>query len=118
MQRKKCALFPTLASLNTPSPIKSKSVNSLHDLCAQTVARHLPFEDVQNYFPPVPEHSQVRIAFYSFPTSISDIRLYSFVGNGQLEDFKKANDLVLQPGVVKNALQIGSELEKWPERIH
>lgn len=100
--------------LNPPKPtITNKheaKILSLHDFCSQSIARHLPFELVQNYYPPIPEHSQVRIAFYSFPTSISEIRLYSFVGNGQLDDFKKANDLVLQPGVVRNALQIGFHL--------
>jgi hypothetical protein len=38
---------------------KNKEVLSLHDQCSRTIARNIPFELVQNYFPPVPEHSQV-----------------------------------------------------------
>ena len=92
------------------SGCKDSSILSLHDASSRIVAQTLPFELVQNYFPPIPEHSQVRIAFYSFPTSVSEIRLYSVIGNGQLDEFERASCLVQQAQSVKNAIQIGFHL--------
>ena len=47
------------------------------DLTAKTIARHIPFELVERYQQPeqpVPENLQLKIAFYSFPDGIEDIR--------------------------------------------
>uniref|UniRef100_H2Y5Y5 Uncharacterized protein n=1 Tax=Ciona savignyi TaxID=51511 RepID=H2Y5Y5_CIOSA len=42
-------------------------VNSLMELCAQAVAIHIPFEQVEEVYKLVPENVQLRIAFWSFP---------------------------------------------------
>jgi len=44
------------------------------ELTAQAVARHIPFEVVEHFQPPVPEQLQLRIAFWSFPENEEDIR--------------------------------------------
>jgi len=51
-------------------------VTSLMELCSQAVALHIPFEQVEKMYPPVPENVQLRIAFWSFPDNEEDIRLY------------------------------------------
>ncbi|CAB4057327.1 Zinc finger SWIM domain-containing protein 8 [Lepeophtheirus salmonis] len=55
---------------------------SLCELGARSVARWIPFELVERYYPPVPEEVQLRIAFWSFPEREEDIRLYSCLANG------------------------------------
>jgi len=49
-------------------------ISSLVELTAQAVARHIPFEVVEHFRPPVPEQLQLRIAFWSFPENEEDIR--------------------------------------------
>ena len=39
---------------------------------------------------PLPEHTQTKIAFYSFPKTIAQIEIYSRLGN---IDFNKAREL-------------------------
>lgn len=43
-------------------------------LCAREVAWHIPFEQVEKMYPPVPEEVQLEIAFWSFPDNEEDIR--------------------------------------------
>ena len=82
---------------------------TLMDLASRTVAKHIPFEVVENYKVPVPEQLQMRIAFWSFPTSEDDIRLYSCLANGSGEEFQKG-ELLYKSRAVMNALQIGKSL--------
>jgi len=49
-------------------------ISSLVELTAQAIARHIPFEVVEHFRPPVPEQLQLRIAFWSFPENEEDIR--------------------------------------------
>lgn len=52
-------------------------IPTLVDLSAKTIARHIPFELVERYnqpAQPVPDNLQLKIAFYSFPDGIEDIR--------------------------------------------
>lgn len=52
-------------------------IGTLVDLSAKTIARHIPFELVERYRQPeqpVPENLQLKIAFWSFPDGIEDIR--------------------------------------------
>ena len=82
---------------------------SLVELAAQEVARNIPFEIVEHAYPPVPEEVQLRIAFWSFPESEDDIRLYSCLANGSAEEFTRGENL-LKAKAVKDLLQIGFHL--------
>merc|ERR1712048_1405547 len=42
---------------NTKKSDGTSNVASLYDLCSKVVAQTSPFELVQNFYPPVPEHS-------------------------------------------------------------
>ena len=57
-------------------------IPTLVDLTAKTIARHIPFELVERYNQPeqpVPENLQLKIAFWSFPDGIEDIRYEIFL---------------------------------------
>lgn len=52
-------------------------IATLVELSVKTIARHIPFELVERYRQPeqpVPENLQLKIAFWSFPDGIEDIR--------------------------------------------
>ena len=49
-------------------------VQSLLELSAQAVAGNIAFEEVEHFYPPIPEQLQLRIAFWSFPENEEDIR--------------------------------------------
>uniref|UniRef100_H2Y5Y0 SWIM-type domain-containing protein n=1 Tax=Ciona savignyi TaxID=51511 RepID=H2Y5Y0_CIOSA len=83
-------------------------VNSLMELCAQAVAIHIPFEQVEEVYKLVPENVQLRIAFWSFPNE-EDIRLYSCLANGSPDEFLRGEQLV-RGKCVRNVLQIGFHL--------
>ncbi|CAH1795555.1 unnamed protein product [Owenia fusiformis] len=84
-------------------------LTSLVELASQTVACHIPFEVIEHFYPPVPEHLQLRIAFLSFPELEEDIRLYSCLANGSADEFQKGEHL-FKAKAVKDALQIGFHL--------
>lgn len=83
----------------------------LVEIAAKEVACHIPFEVVEHFNQPVPVEVQLRIAFWSFPTSEEDIRLYSCLANSNDSEFTKGEDLWKQ-GCVKNLLQIGKSWMK------
>lgn len=83
-----------------------KSVCTLSELAAKCVASHIPFELVEHVYPPVPEQLQLQIAFWSFPDSEDDIRLYSCLANGSPDEFQKGEHL-FRDRAVKDVLQIG-----------
>jgi hypothetical protein len=58
------------------------AIRSLHDSCCAIIAKSMAFESVQEYAEtviqcPLPEHSQMRIAYYSFPSTTNEIKIYS-----------------------------------------
>ena len=81
----------------------------LKELAAREVAASIPFELVEIYRPPVPEHLQLRISFWSFPEQEEDIRLYSCLANGSSDEFNKG-DHIFKTKAVRDPLQIGFHL--------
>lgn len=79
---------------------------TLVELTAREVARSVPFELVERFYPPVPETLQLRVAFWSFPENEEDIRLYSCLANGNVDEFQKGEHLY-RNRAVKDLLQIG-----------
>ncbi|XP_076055750.1 zinc finger SWIM domain-containing dorado isoform X2 [Oratosquilla oratoria] len=88
---------------------KDGKVMSLTEMCARTIAAHIPFEVVEQMMPPVPEQLQLQIAFWSFPENEEDIRLYSCLANGNAEEFTKGENLYKHRSV-HDPLQIGFHL--------
>jgi hypothetical protein len=79
------------------------------ELTAREVARSVPFELVERFYPPVPETLQLRVAFWSFPENEEDIRLYSCLANGNVDEFQKGEHLY-RSKAVKDLLQIGKRI--------
>ncbi|CAG9559710.1 unnamed protein product [Danaus chrysippus] len=94
---------------STKKSIQEKLVSSLSELAAKCVASHIPFELVEHVYPPVPEQLQLQIAFWSFPDSEDDIRLYSCLANGSADEFQRGEHLY-RDRAVKDVLQIGFHL--------
>lgn len=93
-----------------------RSVDSLLDICAKTVAEHIPFQRIEEKYTRIPEPVQRRIIFWSFPRRESDIRMYSTfssVGSdNQALPFYRGLRLA-QSGSVENVLQVG-KCKKMP----
>ncbi|CAG0886031.1 unnamed protein product [Cyprideis torosa] len=87
----------------------SNVISPLLELAARKVASHIPFEVVETFTPPVPETLQLRIAYWSFPDSEDDIRLYCCLANGNAGEFDKG-DLLFRQKSVSDAMQIGFHL--------
>ncbi|KAJ0178720.1 hypothetical protein K1T71_005495 [Dendrolimus kikuchii] len=104
---------PNIQTIFGPRPTKKnvqdKSVSTLSELAAKCVACHIPFELVEHVYPPVPEQLQLQIAFWSFPDSEDDIRLYSCLANGSADEFQRGEHL-FRDRAVKDVLQIGFHL--------
>ncbi|XP_035825489.1 zinc finger SWIM domain-containing protein 8 [Aplysia californica] len=88
---------------------RERQVSPLAELSAKAVACHIPFEVVERFPEPIPEPVQLRIAFWSFPESEEDIRLYSCLANGSADEFTKGEHLYKNKSV-KDTLQIGFHL--------
>ncbi|RUS70320.1 hypothetical protein EGW08_021917 [Elysia chlorotica] len=88
---------------------KERQVTPLAELSAKAVACYIPFEVVEDFSKPIPEPIQLRIAFWSFPESEEDIRLYSCLANGSADEFTKGESLY-KSKCVKDTLQIGFHL--------
>uniref|UniRef100_A0A182LRB1 SWIM-type domain-containing protein n=1 Tax=Anopheles culicifacies TaxID=139723 RepID=A0A182LRB1_9DIPT len=82
---------------------------SLTELSARCVAFYIPFELVEQMYPPVPEPIMLRIAFWSFPDNEEDIRLYSCLANSSADEFHRG-ELLFKNRAVKDPLQIGFHL--------
>ncbi|XP_049279462.1 zinc finger SWIM domain-containing protein 8 homolog [Anopheles funestus] len=82
---------------------------SLTELSARCVAFYIPFELVEQMYPPVPEPIMLRIAFWSFPDNEEDIRLYSCLANSSADEFHRGEQL-FKNRAVKDPLQIGFHL--------
>ena len=81
-------------------------VLSLMELSAKCAASNYAFEVVEQHNPPIPEALQLRIAFWSFPESKEEIRLYSCLACGSNEKFKRGDHLAMS-GQVIDVMQIG-----------
>jgi hypothetical protein len=93
-----------------PSKNTQGNVEKLIELCSKVVAMSVSFETVENCCPNLPEQLQLRIAFWSFPRSDDNIRLYSCLANGSSEEFSKGEQLYRSKAVVE-PLQIGLYVE-------
>lgn len=80
------------------------------ELSAKCVAMNYAFEVVEQHNPPIPEALQLRIAFWSFPESEEEIRLYSCLACGSNDKFKEGQFLALSGHVIE-VLQIGMYLQ-------
>ena len=90
--------------INTNSPILS-----LVDLCAKYIAANLPFELVESFKQPVPEDLQLKITYASFPDNIENIRLYSCLANGCVDEYLRGEQLY-HNRCVRKIMQIGFHL--------
>lgn len=86
-----------------------KGVKTLVELCSQSVALFVPYELVEQLYPPVPEELQLRIAFWSFPDNEDDIRLYSCLANSNSDEFLRGQSLFTSKAV-RDSVQIGFHL--------
>jgi len=88
---------------------KEGRILSLTELAAREVASSIPFESVEQFYPPVPEPLQLRIAYYSFPEHEEDIRLYACLAIGSADEFNRGETL-FRNKAVRDPLQIGFHL--------
>ena len=65
----------------------------------------MPFELVESYSQPVPEYLQLKITFSSFQDSVEDKRLYSYLANGNSDEFQKGEQFYNNKNF-KNILKI------------
>lgn len=91
-------------------------VQTLTEMCARTVAAHIPFEVVEQMMPPVPEQLQLLIAFWSFPENEEDIRLYSCLANGNADEFLRGENHYKHKSV-HDPLQIGEQSQSCPKTL-
>lgn len=98
-------------STNEQSQVKGSSggIASLVDICSKYVAANVPFELVECYEQPVPEDLQLKITLQSFPDHIENIRLYSTLANGSVDDYLRGEQLY-KNRCVKKVMQIGFHL--------
>ena len=87
----------------------SYTIPSLVDLCARYVAYNLPFELVEAFKQPVPEDLQLKITYSSFPDNIENIRLYSCLANGCVDEYIRGEQLY-HNRCVRKIMQIGFHL--------
>nr|CDS25348.1 zinc finger SWIM domain containing protein,zinc finger protein swim domain containing protein [Hymenolepis microstoma] len=95
-----------LATLKETCVDSFPKLDSLVVLGSKAFAEKQPFEAIYSAEKPVPEHIQKTIAHYSFPSTSREIRMYSALGTGSVNCFRKANFLFMQNGV-RDCLQIG-----------
>jgi len=88
---------------------RAKTIDRLVDLCTKFIATNLPFEAVESFHQPVPEYLQLKITQASFPDSIENIRLYSCLANGNVDEYIKGEQLYLSK-CVRKVIQIGFHL--------
>lgn len=76
---------------------------------AKVVAAIQPGFDLTEKGVPFPEELIKLIAFYSFPSSEEEIRLYSCLGCGNIDEFIRGENLYKTKGV-QDCLQIGKSI--------
>jgi len=87
----------------------NSTILSLVDLCAKYIAANLPFELVESFRHPVPEDLQLKITYASFPDNIENIRLYSCLANGCVDEYLRGEQLY-HNRCVRKIMQIGFHL--------
>jgi len=87
----------------------SNQIPNLVELCARYVASNVPFELVECFEQPVPEDLQLKITRASFPEHIENIRLYSCLANGSVDEYLRGEQLYHNK-CVKKVMQIGFHL--------
>ena len=87
----------------------SGQIPKLVDLCAKFTAANIPFELVESFRLPVPEELQLKITFSSFPDSVENIRLYSCLANGSVDEYMRGEQLYHHK-CVRKIIQIGFHL--------
>ena len=95
---------PTTSNVSSPATIPS-----LTDLCARYVAANLPFELVESFKQPVPEDLQLKVTYSSFPDNIENIRLYSCLDNGCVDEYIRGEQLYHNK-CIRKIMQIGFHL--------
>ena len=85
------------------------SMENLVDMCAKYVAENIPYELVESYGQPVPEPVQLKIIRLSFPDKIENIRLYSCLANGNVDEYLRGEQLYHNK-CIKKIIQIGFHL--------
>ena len=88
---------------------RAQNIPKLVDLCAKYVAINVPFELVESFRLPVPEDLQLKITFSSFPDSVENIRLYSCLANGHVDEYLRGEQLY-NNRCVRKIIQIGFHL--------
>ena len=95
---------PTTSNVSSPATIPS-----LTDFCARYVAANLPFELVESFKQPVPEDLQLKVTYSSFPDNIENIRLYSCLDNGCVDEYIRGEQLYHNK-CIRKIMQIGFHL--------
>lgn len=88
---------------------QNQTIPSLVNLCARYVAANVPFELIECFEQPVPEDLQLKITMSSFPDHIENIRLYSCLANGSVDEYLRGEQLY-HNRCVKKVMQIGFHL--------
>jgi hypothetical protein len=86
------------------------------DIASKVVARHIPFQRIEERYERIPEPVQAKIVFYSFPRNEKDICMYSSLSKvcpnsaeyQKLPFFKGLK--LFESGCVDNVLQVGEYL--------
>jgi hypothetical protein len=99
----------TIATTTTTTTTNMGDMPKLVDLCAKYVALNVPFELVESFRLPVPEDLQLKITFSSFPDNIENIRLYSCLANGHVDEYLRGEQLY-NNRCVRKIIQIGFHL--------
>lgn len=76
------------------------------DLAAATVAEHFPYEIIQKFDPNMPDEVLLRITFWSFPSNLHKLLVYTCLNTGSDGVFTKG-ETDFTNGLVFNVQQIG-----------
>ena len=90
-----------------------RNPESLLDLCARSVAAHVPFQRIEERYNRIPEPVQERIVFWSFPRNEREICMYSSLSRipANEDEYRHSSFYrglkLLEQGCVRNVLQVG-----------
>ena len=90
-----------------------RNPESLLDLCARSVATHVPFQRIEERYNRIPEPVQERIVFWSFPRNEREICMYSSLSRipANEDEYRHSSFYrglkLLEQGCVRNVLQVG-----------
>ena len=112
-------LPPSQSSRGPKTPrVTTKSPETLLDLCARSVAAHIPFQRIEERYNRIPEPVQERIVFWSFPRNEREICMYSSLSRvpASEDEYRHSSFYrglkLLEQGCVRNVLQVG----KWQKQ--